>query len=101
MKTETHMDWLEEYMQSRVGKKPLNDDLAILTRAAKTMRDTEERASKSQARAQTMVTHAEAEVKITERMLQESEAARLEAEAEQRKALAKVKEAEPSLEART
>ena len=101
MKTENHMGWLEEHMRSRVKKQPLNDDLGILTRAAKTMRDTEDRASKSQARAQTMVTHAAAELKIAERMLQESEAARIEAEAEQRRALAKVKEVERSLDART
>jgi len=98
MKPETN--WLEEHMRSRLSKQPLNEDLEMLKRAANNMKEAEDRASRSQARAQTMVTHAQAELKIAERMLHESEAARIEADAEQRRVLAKLGEAEKALEAR-
>src|SRR3954467_4869139 len=52
MKTETN--WLEEHMRRRLSKQPLNEDLEMLKRAANNMKDAEARASRSQARAQTM-----------------------------------------------
>jgi ribosomal protein S12 methylthiotransferase accessory factor YcaO len=47
------------------------------------------------------VTHAQAELKIAERLLQESIAARLEAEVEQRRALGKLEDTEKLFEARS
>ena len=100
MKNETTMKRFDEHMRTRMAKQPLIEDLEMLNRAAETMKRTQERAVQSEARAQSLVTHAQAELKITERLLQESEAARIEAENEQRRLQAKLQEAEKFLEAR-
>src|SRR3954469_880051 len=88
-------------LQTRPAKQPLVDDLEMLNRAAETMKRAEDRAVETQGRAQTMVIHAQAELKMAERLLQESEAARIAAETEQRKAKAKLEEFEKLLEARS
>jgi hypothetical protein len=100
MNNETTMKRLDEQMRNRMAKQPLIEDLEMLNRAAEAMKRTQERAVQSEARAQSLVTHAQAELKITERLLQESDAARIEAENEQRKLVAKLEEAQKFLEAR-
>src|SRR5215208_723973 len=98
---EDHMEWLESQMGSRSAKKPVTEDLELVKRAADTIRRSEDCAAKTAAHAQTMVTHAQAELKIAERLLQESIAARLEAEAEHRKTIAKLEDSERLFEIRT
>ena len=66
------------------------------------MRLGELRAAEDQTRAQSMVSHVQAELKIAERLLQHSgEIARAEAEAKERKARAKLNEAVKAAELKT
>ena len=90
------MKWLEEHMRERVAKVPLAGDLAILDQAADSVRQAKERAAESEARAQRMVAHAQAELKLVERALNESESKRIEAEREQRRIESRMEEAERS-----
>jgi chromosome segregation ATPase len=90
------MKWLEENMRERVAKVPLAGDLAILDQAADSVRQAKERAAESESRAQRMVAHAQAELKLVERALNESESKRIEAEREQRRIESRMEEAERS-----
>ena len=77
------------------------DDLELLKLAAEVMRRNDHRKAEADARAQMMVTHAQEEVKIIERLLQASESARIAAEMEMQKTKARLEEAESLLETRT
>jgi hypothetical protein len=94
------MKWLQEHMQSRLTNMPVADDLELLNLAAEAMRRSDDRKAELEARAQTMVTHAQGELKIVERLLQASETARIAAEMEMQKSKARLEEAETLLEAR-
>ena len=94
------MKWLQDHMQSQLAKKPVADDLELLNLAAEAMRRNDDQKAESEARAQTMVTHAQGELKIVERLLQASESARIVAEMEMQKSKARLDEAEALLEVR-
>jgi chromosome segregation ATPase len=87
---------LEEHMREQIAKVPLTGDLAMLDQAADSVRRAKERAAESEARAQRMVAHAQAELKLVERLLNEAETKRIDAEREQRRIEAKLEEAEKS-----
>jgi len=94
------MEWLQEHMQNHLTKKPIADDLELLKLAAEVMRRNDHRKAESEARAQTMVAHAQEELKMVERLLLASETARIAAEMEVQKSKARLEEAETLLEAR-
>lgn len=94
------MEWLQEHMQNHLTKKPVAEDLELLKLAAEVLRRNDHRKAESEARAQTMVTHAKEELKIVERLLQASETARIAAEMEVQKSRARVEEAESLLQIR-
>jgi hypothetical protein len=94
------MKWLQEHMQNHLTKKPVADDLELLKLAADVMRRNDDRKAESEARAQTMVTHAQEELRIVERLLQTSETARIAAELEAHKSRSRLEEAEKLLEIR-
>jgi hypothetical protein len=94
------MKWLKEHMQSYLTTKPVANDLELLDLAAQAMRRNDDQKAESEARAQTMVTHAQGELKIVERLLQTSESARIAAEMEMQKSKARLDEVESLLEAR-
>ena len=94
------MEWLQEHMQNHLTKKTIADDLELLKLAAEAMRRNDHCKAESEARAQMMVTHAQEELKIVERLLQASETARIEAEMEMQKSKIRLEEAQSLLEAR-
>lgn len=94
------MKWLKEHMQSYLTNKPVAGDLELLNLAAEAMRRNDDQKAESEARAQTMVTHAQGELQIVERLLQTSESARIVAEMEMQKSKARLDEAETLLEVR-
>jgi hypothetical protein len=94
------MRWIEENMEHNLAMKPTDDDVDLLALAADIMRRNHEKQAEAGAKAQTIMSQAQEELKIVERLLQESEAARVTAEMEVKKAKAKLEEMENVYETR-
>ena len=94
------MTWLQKNMEHHLAMKLENDDAELLTVAAKILSRSQEGAAEVGANAQKIVSHAQQELKIVERLLHESEAARRLIELELKKVESKRNEAESIYEAR-
>ena len=94
------MKWIEENMEHNLAMQPGDDDVELLAIAAEIMRRNHEKQAEAGAKAQTIMSQAQEELKIVERLLQESEAARVSAEMEVKKAKAKLEEMENLYESR-
>jgi hypothetical protein len=94
------MKWIEKNLEHHLALQSEDDDVELLSLAAEIMRRSQEQLAEAGAHAQTIVSHAQEELKIVERLLQESEAARISAEMDLKKAQAKLEETESVFEAR-
>jgi hypothetical protein len=94
------MKWIEKNLEHQLATAPGDDDAGLLTRAAEMMRRNRDQQAATKANLGAMVTHAQEELKIVERLLQDSEQARTSIEHELEKAKAKLQETEALFEAR-